>query len=921
MPLIVCRERLLPPARMESARRHAVEINPENARERRRVTLTPAGRVGGQRRIAVLIARRWPRSGVRLSVSFMDGPSAALRSRILLHMNAWGKKANVTFSETAGVGQVRIARLDHPEAVAGYWSWIGTEILEIPEDEPTLNLEGFTMRTAEAEFRRVVRHEAGHTLGFEHEHMRTDIVKRIDRAKAFKYFDRTEGWSKKDVEEQVLTPLSKKSLMGTTESDPLSIMCYQLPAEIMIDRKEVPGGLDINPRDAAFAASLYPRRPRAPRGFPEPDAPGPVAPVVSVRPAPAEDVDTFHLIVMGDFRQQADGRRAKGTPSPELAPVLASYGGARVTSVMRLRRASKGQAPTAFGRIIATHTNIKKYTNGVGGALPAEEDLLRFGGELFDTLFQGDVRRLYDEARSRQHRRLDFVLTSMIPWISEKPWEFAYDPTRQSFLATEEIHFVRNVLTSVPADPIVRPPGPLRILVAAAQPIGLVPLSIDQEVRVLRRGFQKLIDAGLVAVDVLARATPERLHERLKTSSYQVAHFIGHGVFDEDRGEGCLVFENDRGGEYMLGERQVRELFCKRGLSLVFLNACESARGGRADFNKGVAQALVAHGLPALVANQYSVLDASATSFAQHFYQSVAQGLSLGAAAREARIAVNYSLHGELIDWAVPVLYARDPGLTLVDASFAPEAARIVGGRGDTERAARDASVVVWDVDGVFPALEHTLEVMNDAQTVFGFRLGNLSAPMDGWDLDTAEGQRFLWAERAARRLQAAAASLGADLLVCVTRHWLRDDDWLYLYGWWPDHRTPPVAFVSVAGVERLQPEGPETDRAIANALVTCLAGFYGEVGTHESGARNCPLSFNRKRDFAHLVGEQRFDAPCRRKLKGTLGGKLKALEALLEVSARPLGRVRARRAAPAPPDTGSRPRRAARTRRRPGTR
>jgi hypothetical protein len=78
------------------------------------------------------------------------------------------------------------------------------------------------------------------------------------------------------------------------------------------------------------------------------------------------------------------------------------------------------------------------------------------------------VRRLYDEARSRQHRRLDFVFTSMIPWISEKPWEFAYDPARQNFLATEEVHFVRNVLTSVPADPITRPSGPLRILVAAA---------------------------------------------------------------------------------------------------------------------------------------------------------------------------------------------------------------------------------------------------------------------------------------------------------------------------------------------------------------------------------------------------------------------------------------------------------------------
>ncbi len=154
-------------------------------------------------------------------------------------MNAWGESANVVFTETQGTGQVRIARLDSPVDMAGYWSYIGTEILEADDDEPTLNLEGFTTRTSDAEFRRVVRHEAGHTLGFDHEHMRSDIVKRIDRKKAIAFFDRTEGWTPEEVEEQVLTPLAKKSIMGTAESDPLSIMCYQLPG---VDHEGPEGG-------------------------------------------------------------------------------------------------------------------------------------------------------------------------------------------------------------------------------------------------------------------------------------------------------------------------------------------------------------------------------------------------------------------------------------------------------------------------------------------------------------------------------------------------------------------------------------------------------------------------------------------------------------------------------------------------------
>ena len=385
MALIVCRQKVLPVGRMEVARRRAIEINPENAADERRVRRTPVGREGGPRRIAVVTARKWPKSGARLSVSFMDRPTRELRTRILLHMNAWGAGANVIFSETEAVGEVRIARLDRPVDMAGYRSYIGTEILEIDQEEPTLNLEGFTMRTPEREFVRVVRHEAGHTLGFEHEHMRSEIVSRIDRDKAIKDFDRTEGWTPQEVDEQVLTPLAKKSLMGTTETDPLSIMCYQLPASIMKDRKAVPGGKDINARDAAFAAAIYPK---VTRTLAKPEA----APEMRIvrTPSAAEEVDTFHLIVMDDFRQVMAGRGAKAPASPAFAQVLASYGGARVTSIMRLR-AGKGEASTHFGRIIATHENIKKYTNRTGGSLPDEGRLTQFGGQLFDTLFEGDV--------------------------------------------------------------------------------------------------------------------------------------------------------------------------------------------------------------------------------------------------------------------------------------------------------------------------------------------------------------------------------------------------------------------------------------------------------------------------------------------------------------------------------------------------
>lgn len=80
-------------------------------------------------------------------------------------------------------GDVRISL-----AGSGYWSYLGTDILHIPSNQPTMNLQDFSMSTPESEYKRVVRHETGHTLGFPHEHLRKEIVDNIDRNKAYNYF-------------------------------------------------------------------------------------------------------------------------------------------------------------------------------------------------------------------------------------------------------------------------------------------------------------------------------------------------------------------------------------------------------------------------------------------------------------------------------------------------------------------------------------------------------------------------------------------------------------------------------------------------------------------------------------------------------------------------------------------------------------
>ena len=240
----------------ETAIRHNPANRPPDAAV---VKLASAMEIDPPSALAVMVSKYWGPRGVKLTVGFLDNPEAALKKRILEHMNAWAKTANVSFVAAKTDPQVRIAR-----EPLGYWSYLGTDVLHIEPNKQTMNLQGFTMQTPDREFYRVVRHETGHTLGFPHEHMRAEIVKKLDEQKCIAYFGKTQGWSADEVRHQVLTPLAAESIMGTSEADPTSIMCYQIAGELTTDGQPIPGGTDINKLDFAYAARLYPRTGKTP---------------------------------------------------------------------------------------------------------------------------------------------------------------------------------------------------------------------------------------------------------------------------------------------------------------------------------------------------------------------------------------------------------------------------------------------------------------------------------------------------------------------------------------------------------------------------------------------------------------------------------------------------------------------------------
>lgn len=291
------------------------------------------------------------------------------------------------------------------------------------------------------------------------------------------------------------------------------------------------------------------------------------------------------------------------------------------------------------------------------------------GTDLFRALIHGRVRDLYNQARgvcggdttSGLRIRLIFdVHDERIRPLIRLPWEILRDPSDDlnDIPALDSRRPVVRTLESV-AQPLIPAVGPLeRVLLAIADPHAWRRTDPGRE----RTAAEAALARISIRPAIIEKTTRAKLFDAVSDTDAQIVHFIGHSDLDVETGEGVLCLEDGQGNEDRLpGSAFARFFAGKPAPRLLILTSCLSAVQADASPFAGLAFALVAAGLPAVIAMQSKVRDDSAIRFTERLYRRLAAGDAIEAAVADARRALSID-HPNALEWASPVLFMRGEG-------------------------------------------------------------------------------------------------------------------------------------------------------------------------------------------------------------------------------------------------------------------
>ncbi|MDJ0756671.1 MAG: CHAT domain-containing protein [Ardenticatenaceae bacterium] len=293
-------------------------------------------------------------------------------------------------------------------------------------------------------------------------------------------------------------------------------------------------------------------------------------------------------------------------------------------------------------------------------------DVKKLGQILFNFLFPRSIYSVFSNLYTEMlkvERGVRIRLQIEAPELNHLPWEFIYNEENDEFLARNPLTPVVRFLErgykprSLVVDEV------LRILVVVASPQNQTQLDAQDELRQLQNALEGIKDR--VRIDLLDRATKEKLRFQVSTNRYDVVHYIGHGDFKD--GVGYLLLEDEQRQADRMPIDLLKTAFRNRGIKIAVLNACNTASTAvDAPAFASVAQGLVSAEIPAVFAMQTKIPDYLSAKVTRLLYSYVAFNQPLDQVITEMRIGVAIQAREEHQTlWGTPVLYLQPPNGTL----------------------------------------------------------------------------------------------------------------------------------------------------------------------------------------------------------------------------------------------------------------
>jgi tetratricopeptide (TPR) repeat protein len=283
-----------------------------------------------------------------------------------------------------------------------------------------------------------------------------------------------------------------------------------------------------------------------------------------------------------------------------------------------------------------------------------EQTLAKLGSELFSIWLDPYWSRM--ETGSGAH---DLAIASSSADVLNLPWELLRVPGGDA-IGTDGNWTVRRLpdggqllrpaATQLPA-------GPLRVLYMVSSPKNEAELDYEKEEELLLGALSRA--GNDVTYDSCDMGSFDELEERIAALRPHVVHLTGHGAVQD--GSGYFAFEDEEGMADLRPAAQLGKMFAGRGVQCVFVSACQAGKAPDRHVQDGLAQGLLAQGVPLVIGWTASILDDVATEVGARFYREIANGRTgvdraLVAAREHAR-----EMFAERGDpsWSLPVLYSK----------------------------------------------------------------------------------------------------------------------------------------------------------------------------------------------------------------------------------------------------------------------